>query len=84
MPAAKAALASRVVYSSSLRDCIKGADVALVMTAWRQFKSLKPADYLRLMRSPVLVDARRIYDPRTFSRKLRYVAVGLGMEGGST
>ncbi len=83
MPAAKAALASRVVYCSSARECIKGADVAIVMTAWRQFKSLKPGDYLELMRSPVLVDARRIYDPRTYAKKLKYVAVGLGMEGTS-
>jgi len=80
MPAAKGALASRVVYSTSARDCIKGADVAIVMTAWRQFKGLKPGDYLKLMRSPILVDARRIYDPRTYSRKLRYVAVGRGTE----
>ena len=82
MPAAKTALASRVVYSSSLRDCLKGADVAIVMTAWRQFKGLKPGDYLKLMRSPVLVDARRIYDPIAYGRKLRYVAVGLGTEDG--
>ncbi len=83
MPNAKAALASRVVYSSSVRDCLKGADIAIVMTAWRQFRSLKPADFINLMRSPVLVDARRIYDPRLFSRKLRYVAVGLGTEAGA-
>ena len=82
MPASKGALASRVVYSSSVSDCIRGADVAIVMTDWRQFKKLKPEYFLKLMKSPVLVDARRIYDPRTFSRKLRYVAVGLGTEEG--
>lgn len=78
MRAAKAALDPRVAYSSSARDCIRGADVAIVMTAWRQFKSLKPADYLSLMRSPVLLDARRIYDPGEYGQKLKYIAVGLG------
>jgi UDPglucose 6-dehydrogenase len=82
MPAAKTALASRVVYSSSTRDCIKGADVAIIMTAWRQFKSLKPGDYLKLMRSPVIVDARRVYDPRNYAGKLRYAAVGIGTGSG--
>lgn len=84
MASAKTALASRVVYSSSPRDCIKGADVAIIMTAWPQFKKLKPADYLKLMRSSILVDARRIYEPRAYSRKVKYVAVGLGAEDGST
>lgn len=83
MPNAKAALASRVVYSPSARDCLRGADVAIVMTAWRQFRRLRPSDYLGLMRSPVLVDARRIYDPRIFGRKLKYVAVGRGTEDGA-
>lgn len=82
MPAARTALATRVVYSSSAKECIKGADVAIVMTAWPQIKSLKPAEYLGLMRTPVLVDARRVYDPRTYSQKIKYVAVGLGREGG--
>lgn len=78
MPAAKAVLDPQVEYSSSMRECIKGADVAIVMTAWRQFKALKASDYIKLMRSPVLVDARRIYDPGLYGRKLRYAAVGLG------
>ncbi len=80
MPAAKTVLKSRVVYSTSAQDCIKGADLAIAMTAWRQIKSLTPADYLKQMRSPVLVDARRMYDPDEYGRKLRYVAVGLGSE----
>ncbi len=67
-----------VVYSSSAKDCIKGADLAIVMTGCRQFKSLKPSDFVRLMRSPVLIDARRIYDPRAYSRGINYVGVGLG------
>ncbi len=82
MPAAKAVLGSSVAYSSSARDCIEGADVAIVMTAWRQFKTLKPSDYRRLMRSPVLVDARRIYESRVYAHKLTYVGVGLGTEDG--
>jgi UDPglucose 6-dehydrogenase len=80
LPAAKTLLGPQIVYASSSRDCIEGADVAIVMTAWRQFKALKPSDYLMLMRSPVVVDARRIYDPIVYGSKVRFVAVGLGTE----
>jgi len=76
MPNAKPELDSSVTYSTSARDCITGADLAVVMTAWRQFKSLKPSDYAKLMRRPNLIDARRLYDPRAYSRALSYSAIG--------
>jgi UDPglucose 6-dehydrogenase len=78
MAGAKAYLDSRVDYSTSAIQCITGADLVIVMTEWKQFKSLKPADFVKVMRSPVILDTRRIYDPKTYSRKVRYVAVGRG------
>lgn len=76
MPNARQELNSSVTYSASARECITGADLAIVMTAWRQFKSLRPSDYANLMRTPNLIDARRVYDPEKYSRALNYSAVG--------
>lgn len=81
METAKAELGSKVTYSSSARECVRGADVAITMTAWKEFKTLKPSDFERLMRSPLLIDARRIYDPAAYSQKLAYYAVGRGVDG---
>ena len=81
MEAAKAELGSRVTYSSSARECVRGADVAIAMTAWTEFKLIAPSDFARLMRAPVLVDARRIYDPAKYSQRLAYCALGRGVEG---
>lgn len=66
------------VRSPSVSECLRGADLAIVMTAWRQFKALRPRDFQALMRTPVLLDARRVYDPKVFSRTLQYFAVGRG------
>ncbi len=78
MKAAKPALGQSVTYSPSAKECLEGAEVAITMTAWRQFRALKPSDYAKLMRTPVLIDARRIYDPVVYSKALDYAAVGLG------
>jgi UDPglucose 6-dehydrogenase len=48
------------------------------VTEWEEFKKLGPEDFTRNMRKPILIDGRRIYDPGRFSKKLRYVAIGLG------
>jgi UDPglucose 6-dehydrogenase len=47
------------------------------MTEWDQFKKLKPKDYKEHMRSPNIVDARRIYDPEEF-KELGLEGIGLG------
>jgi len=41
-------------YVETAEDCVRGAVAAVVMTAWAEFKRLKPDDFARLMRSPVL------------------------------
>jgi len=67
-----------VEYARSLDDCLRGSECAIVVTEWEEFKRLKPEDFLRLMREPVIVDGRRIYDAELFSSRLKFAAVGLG------
>jgi len=45
---------------------------------WQEFKKLKPEDFTKNMRNPILIDGRRIYDPKQFSNKLKFTAIGLG------
>ena len=76
--AARRELGENVEYADSAGECIAGADLAITMTAWDEFKRLKPRDFARLMRTPVLLDARRIYDPKKYSHGLTFLAVGRG------
>jgi len=65
-------------YASSAIECIKDADCCILATEWDEFKKLSPEDFIRHMKSPRLVDGRRIYDPKRFSQKLEFKAIGLG------
>jgi UDPglucose 6-dehydrogenase len=59
------------------QTALKGADCAIIMTEWDEFKKLKAKDYLAYMREPNVVDARRIYKPEEYTQ-LNLVGVGLG------
>jgi len=67
-----------VEYADSIEECLKGSECALIVTEWNEFKNLKPEDFTRLMKIPAVVDGRRIYNPETYSKKLRFKAIGLG------
>lgn len=44
-------------------DCVGGADAAVVVTDWNEFKQLDLTKLRSLMQRPVLVDGRNIYEP---------------------
>jgi UDPglucose 6-dehydrogenase len=77
IPNAKKALSDQIDYAENPRSTLKGADCAVIMTEWDQFRKLKPQDFLAYMKTPNVVDGRRIYDPDKF-KQLNYVAIGLG------
>lgn len=69
---------NRMFYSDSALEAISGADCAILVTEWEEFRKLEPEDFISRMRTPALVDGRRIYDPAKFSKRMRFAAVGLG------
>lgn len=71
-------LKKKIRYTSSAIECLKKADCAILVTEWEEFKKLKPKDFIQNMHKPTLIDGRRIYDSKEFSKKLRYIAIGLG------
>ncbi len=75
---ARRLLGSRVKYASSAIECIKDADCCILVTEWEEFKKLEPQDFIKNMRQPILIDGRRIYDPKEFRQKLLFAAIGLG------
>jgi UDPglucose 6-dehydrogenase len=66
--------------ADSVQACLDGAHCCVVVTEWEEFKALTPDDFIKHMAEPIVVDARRIYDPHEFRQRLRYKAVGLGEE----
>lgn len=75
---AHAVFKDTITYAKSAKACLKGADAAIIVTEWPEFKKLTPIDYLQLLKQPVLIDGRRIYDPKAYAEKLKFKAIGLG------
>lgn len=55
----------------------EGCDALIVVTDWNEFKHLDLERIRRLMRTPVLIDGRNIYDP-AFVRSLGFIYRGIG------
>ncbi len=78
MPVAKAIFDNKIRYASSALECINGADACIVVTEWEEFKKLTPEDFTKNMKQPILIDGRRIFNPETFKKTMKFVALGLG------
>ena len=82
MENARKVLKDAVTYCHEPLEVIKGADAVIVATEWEIYKKLKPEHFKKLMRRPVVVDGRRIYDPELFMRSgVRFYAIGLNTYG---
>jgi len=58
-------------------DVAKGADALVLVTEWNQFRNLDFEQLKTLLRSPILIDLRNVYDPeRVASYGFYYVSVG--------
>lgn len=67
---------SKIVNSE---DCLKNADAAIICTEWEEFKQIKPEDFKYKMRTPIVIDGRRIYDPIAMIKAgIKYYGVGFG------
>jgi len=64
-------------YKADAYATARGADALVVVTEWNEFRQLDLARVLGLMRSPVLVDGRNIYDPIRM-RELGFTYRGIG------
>jgi UDPglucose 6-dehydrogenase len=68
----------KINYAPSSMECVQNSDCCILVTEWEEFRKLTPEFYLKNMRNPMLIDGRRLYNPKIFTEKLKYVAVGLG------
>lgn len=73
----RALFGRRITYAHTVHDCLKESECCLVLTEWDEFKRLKTEDFITSMKKPIVIDARRIFDPRRFSKKVRLRSIGL-------
>ncbi|HDH09906.1 MAG TPA: UDP-glucose/GDP-mannose dehydrogenase family protein [Chloroflexi bacterium] len=66
-----------VTYCSSPYEVAEGSDALIVVTEWNEFKQLDMARIKAVMRQPVLIDGRNIYEPKRM-RELGFIYQGIG------
>ena len=77
MEEASTMLPGATIFTDCSAACLEGADVAVVVTEWNEFRALTPAHYLDAMRGKVLVDLRNIYRPEDMREAgLSYHSIG--------
>jgi nucleotide sugar dehydrogenase len=76
---AKKVFGDQIDYATDPRQCIRDADLAIIVTEWDVLKTLTPSDFLSLMRTPIVFDGRRVFDHTDMrAAGIDFSAVGLG------
>jgi len=66
-----------VEYGSDEYDTATGCDALVLATEWNQFRNLDLPRIKSIMRKPVMIDLRNVYEPEDLRRQgFRYTAVG--------
>ena len=77
MEEAKHLLPDTVSFADSAQACLDGADGAVVVTEWNEFRALTPQLFTQLMAGTILVDLRNIYEPQQMKEVgLTYLSIG--------
>jgi UDPglucose 6-dehydrogenase len=68
---------SDVVWCDTAYECLGGADLLAIITEWNEFRSLDLKRVKQLMRDPVIVDMRNVYEPAAMAQAgFRYSSIG--------
>ncbi len=66
---------SRIKYTESIKDALRGSHCAVIMTAWKQYAKLDDKDF-KIMKKNLIIDSRRILVNNNLSAD--YHALGIG------
>jgi len=70
-------LLPEIVYCQDAYDCVTGADAAVIVTEWEEFRALDLQRLKQMMQQPVVVDLRNVYRPEEMERHgFNYVSIG--------
>jgi UDPglucose 6-dehydrogenase len=80
MPAARFLIdATRVTFASSQVEALEGSDALLIVTDWKEFRSPDFDAVKSLLKSPMVIDGRNLYEPRAMQALgIEYIGIGRG------
>ena len=79
MSEAKHRLADRIEYAESNYDALEGSDALCVVTDWNEYRHPNFERIKGMLRRPIVVDGRNLYDPNKMQRLgFTYFSIGRG------
>lgn len=77
MEDAKGVLGQSVTYCSNAYDVADGADAVVLITEWNQFRNLELGKLKGLLKHPIFIDLRNVYEPERMRKNgFDYYSVG--------
>lgn len=67
----------KVIFCQDAYSVCKGSDCLLIITEWDEFKELDFYKIKRLLKRPLILDGRNIYEPKIM-QKLGFTYIGIG------
>lgn len=77
MDNAKLLLGDKIKYAANELEAVKGADIMVILTEWKQFGELDLAQVKKVMRTPHIVDLRNLLNPKQ-AKELGFTYRGIG------
>ena len=66
-----------IEYMDTWKDALKDADFAVVQSDWQEIRDIKPEDFKKLLKNPIVIDGRRSYNPKELIKNgITYRAIG--------
>ncbi|MEG1256988.1 UDP-glucose/GDP-mannose dehydrogenase family protein [Clostridium sp.] len=66
-----------IKYVDTIEETLKDANVCFIFTEWGEIKAVKPEDYTKLMRTPLVYDGRNLYNIEAMKEAgVEYYSIG--------
>lgn len=66
-----------ITYVSTAEEALKDADICIIQSDWQEFRSLTAKDFKELMKTPLIIDGRRSFDPnKIIEEGVAYYGIG--------
>lgn len=75
---AREILGNDITFCRDPYSVCKGSDALLIITEWDEFKSADLVKVKKLLKRPLIIDGRNIYDSKDL-KKMGYIYIGMGI-----
>ena len=66
-----------VTFCKDSYEAAKGSDALLILTEWNEFKAMKLNRIKKLLKHPLVIDGRNIFDPIKMQKLgFKYISIG--------